>query len=323
MSIGPDQDSGGGGGGGGGGLGTPLWQQYRQIEFSGHTCEWRGENDDIDMKLSVTDAKNEGLSFEATVYNLAPESWQDVRVGDDCNITLGWTDGPQRQIISGTIKDARHDKQQTDTMFKLTGVDKSVEELNASFAQTWRDQSPTQIARAIATHGAVGLRPGHMDPCPPIEGRYAIRKDRPVRYWLGELLHEAQRRTSVQWEWDAHGGQLDFKRVESPTEPSVILSYDRSLLSVEPASGLSDSDDGREINFRAMIQPSLRRNARVSLQTDDTSGDYRVTEVQFKSDSTTGDHLVSGRLVPAGTQHSVEYPRGSGGAGGAGGDVEM
>lgn len=285
---------------------TDIWQQYREVNAGPLTVVCDGSTDDLDIEIEVRDAKDEGVSFTVGIWNLAPETWAPVSQGDEITITLGWLDGPQAQVALGIVKEKKHVVKDTDTKFLIKGLSISREKCKTRLTQTYEGLSPSEIASDLAEN--IGLSVARTDSSPPIEGRYVIKDDQPARHWFDELVNEAELRTESQWEWDAKSGSFWFVKKENPTTEAPILSYDYSLLSLDEATGRSDSDSDLELEFETLCEPEIRKGGTVVVDTDDHTGVFKVADVTHKSDTVAGDHKTVGTLVPAESTYSVNWP---------------
>ena len=284
-----------------------TYQQYRRITAGGGDSvdavhDGFGGSTDMDIRIS---ASSDGATeYEAALYNLTDSTWRDVSQGDPCRISLGWDGGKINHVLFGTVEIKRREPDGRDTRHILKGVDETERQTKARISKTWRDKSPSQIVNSLARE--LSLTAGNIDPVEqPIEGNYGIKNDEPVSYWLDELTSEAEKRTDTQWEWFAQAGRLYFERKDSDTEQATILSYDNTLLDIGAATGHSDAsdEDVEELEFTALMEPDIRKGRLVGVDTERFSGVYKVTEYQFRSNSTTGDHQVTGTITPVDSQY--------------------
>lgn len=274
-----------------------------------------GYGGSTDLSASIVFAKDDGLSYEATLWNLADDTWHGVSEGDPCRISLGWDGGNLNHVLYGVVNIKRMERQDRDIKYTLKGVDETDALTKARITKTWRDRSPSQIAEGIARE--LGLTPGRIDESGgTLEGDYAITEDEPAQYWLDQLKSEAEKITDTQWEWFCQAGQLFFERKDSDTAQATVLSFDNTLLSIGEAAGTSDSEDSEgDLEFEALCEPDIQKNSLVAVDTDRFSGVYKVIAYSFTSDSTNGDHKVRGTITPAGSQYEWSRLSTGGGSG--------
>lgn len=279
-----------------------VWKQYRRIDVGSLSVE------DLDMEISVSmsgDGKSSSLKFDASIWNLSADSWTDVKQGSRCRIVLGWENGITKSVVDGIVEKPTKTPDRGDIRYRLKGKDKSDQATKFTFAETWNNQTPGRIVSDIA--GRVGLTTGEVeDVGETISGNYTMTSDKPVRYWLDQLVDEAQKRTDDAWEWFVDSGKLYFVKKDGRKDNAVVLSYDNTLTSIGPSSNEEESD-AIGLEFEAMCEPRIRQGASVLVDTEDFNGPYKVTEYTFSSSTDTGDHLVSGKLSPLDVKYEVSY----------------
>ncbi|QLG30184.1 hypothetical protein HUG10_21590 (plasmid) [Halorarum halophilum] len=276
-----------------------VWNQYRRIDAGAISVE------ELDMSIEITSAENAGTEFDVSIWNLTESTWRGVSEGDECRVVLGWEDGDRKSVVHGEVKKKSKTPDKTDTRFRLKGVDTTDESVKRSFSRTFSGKRPDQIAHAIA--GQIGLTTGEIEPVVNgrIDDNWVVTSDRPARYWLDELVREAEARSEYAWEWFVDTGKFYFVQKDGRKEDTIVLSYENTLLSIGEASGSTDAEEPG-LDFTAMCEPLLRRGGAVIVDTDDYSGAYKLTEYTYRSDTTTGEHEVSGHLAPLGVNYRVE-----------------
>lgn len=279
-----------------------VWSQYRRIDAGEVTFE------DLDMEIEVNLSDEGEPTFDATIWNLTPETWEQVSKGDECRITLGWDDGPTENVIFGVIEKKTKNRDTNDIGFRLKGVDKSEQQVKQRLSNSWETGTkPTVVAKDIA--GAIGLTAGDVD---SISGTMAqtflATQDKPARHWLNELVSEAENLTGTAWQWFVDSGKLYFVEKDGRSEEAVVLSYDNTLISIGEAES-QGTEDSSGLKFEAMCEPRIRKGGAVVVETDKFNGPYKVTDYTFKSNSTNGDHTVSGRLSPLDVEYTVQTNR--------------
>lgn len=274
-----------------------VWKQYRRVDVGDLSIE------DLDVEITVETNRDGKLTFDVSFWNLTGASWRQIRTGDDCRVVLGWENGPTRSVVQGVVRKKKKEVDGTDVRFQVQGKDRSDEQTRRRFSKTLRGKSPDQIARYIA--GQVGLTTGEIEPVgETIDGNWTISKDRPARYWLDQLVEEAQKRTDTAWEWLVEAGKLYFVTRDGRKEETVKLSFDDALVSIGEADGETQAETS-ELTFEALCEPRLRRGSTVVVDADEYQGAYSLTKYTFVSDTGTGDHYVEGRLAPLDVEYTI------------------
>ncbi|NEU58590.1 hypothetical protein [Halorussus sp. MSC15.2] len=274
-----------------------VWKQYRRVDVGDLSIE------DLDTEITVEMSKDGELSFDVSVWNLTEDSWSQIQKGDDCRIVLGWKQGPTKSVIQGVVQKRTKEVDGNDVRFRLKGTDETDERTKKRLSKTWRGKSPDRIATHIA--GMIGLTTGEVESVGSvIDSNWAVSKDRPVRYWLDQLVEEAQKRSDTAWEWFVEAGKLYFVTKDGRKEQTVELSFDNSLVSIGESDGESNAE-GSGLQFEALCEPRLRRGSTVVVNTDAYEGAYALKKYKFVSDTETGDHYVEGRLAPLDVEYTI------------------
>lgn len=279
-----------------------VWGQYRSVAAGEVSL------DGLDLDVTVTKPKGDPLEFSVTVWNLTTESWERIDDGDLCRIELGWEEGNVETVMLGEIDTRKRSADGSDISYELAGVDETEAVTKTrpddSWSQkSWLNKRPDQIVEAIA--GEVGLSAQTAPAKSPIQGSWAVTPDKTVAGWLDDLLQRAAEQTGVEWEWFASRGQIFFQPRSEGVREAPQLSYDGLLISLGPKSDTNDDVEG-QLEFEAMLEPRITKGATVYVQTSDQQGPYRVSDYEFQSSTDTGDHLVTGTLIPVEADYSVE-----------------
>lgn len=284
---------------------SDVFQQYRRIDVGNVQAVADGSPDDLDMSVEVRYGQKSGLSFKASLWNLKRKTWSSISEGDPIRITLGWENGPRSSVCLGRVEEKETAQDGADVEYILRGIDESKGQASKKLSHTWRDRSPDQIAADLARRA--DLTVAQAEPVGGmIRGNWAVKRDRPLRYWFDQLTKEAEKRTGKKWEWLIQTGKFYFVPMSWHSSEVVILSYDNTLLTMDEASGKSESDSKLELDFRCLCEPHLRKNGIVSVQTDEWSGTYKVTDIKFVSDTVSGDHYVEGTITPGNARYTTD-----------------
>lgn len=290
--------------------GNRLWQQYREVQAGDIRARASGNEDDLDIEVSVGFSGNDKtLGFEVTLWNLSSSTWSGVMEGDTCQIDLGWMEGgpTPESVCLGIINTKKTNTDGQDREYILKGKDESSAAFNSAFSDTWQNQPPDAIAREIA--GEVGLSIGQVDSVgQPIEGYWSIKKDQDVNNWLKELVNEAAKKTGTKWEYYARGGQFYFVEKESSTETAININQGNAI-KADRASGNTEKTSGsEEIDFEAYLDPRLEKDSILNVDTADVSGTYKVSSYDFTSSTVDGSHFMSGTAAPVDAQYRQVFP---------------
>lgn len=287
-----------------------LWQQYRSVEAGDVQAVAQGNDDDLDIEISIGFSKNDdGLSFDVTIWNLKYGTWAGVEKGDPCRVQLGWVGGgPSPQpVCIGRINEKYTNTEGPDKKYVLKGQDQSTDRLNIEISDAWRDQPPDAIARDIA--GQVGLGIGRVESVGgAIDGIWSIKKDHPAKHWLGELVSEAEKISGEKWEYRAEFGKFYFMKKETDVGNAINVNSGNAL-KVDRASGQTEkTDGGNEIEFEAYLDPRLKKDSILNVDSADFSGLYKISSYDFTSSTTNGDHMMSGTAAPTDAYYKKTFP---------------
>lgn len=283
-----------------------VWSQYRKVEAGSASVE------DLDMEITIEN--KDALTFDVSIYNLTDETWEGIAEGDRARVTLGWEKGDQQSVINGVIEKKSKQMDSRDIVFRIKGEDESDLMVKHRFSRSWKSvKTPVQVAGDIANE--CGLTKGEMESMSETLAKdFTVIQDKPARYWLDELLAEAEDLTGDAWEWFVDAGSLHFVKKDGRTGEAIKLSYDNTLVSIGPADA-PETEDGEGLQFEAMLEPNLRKGGSVTVETEKYSGPYKVTEYTFESSTVNGNHLVQGKLSPLDVDYTIgvdEYDTGEG-----------
>lgn len=288
---------------------TQVFQQKRAISAGSAQAIADGSPDDMHMEISVTHNKD-GLSAEASIYNLAHDTWKGMKGGEPFRISLGYHNGPFAACIFGSIQERlQPERDGADYKYTFKGRDKSGAALRGTFkSHTWVKPTITQVARDMA--GYAGLSTGEISaPGGSLGKRWAMSKEHNIRHWLNKLVDEANDAGGQQYHAYARGGKL-YLKPKADTVPSqgIELTDGRTgnVVHIDESEGKDKkSGGGSKLDFEAVLDPRATKDALVSVSTEDYSGVYRIVEYELTSSTETGDHTLSGTLAPTGSNYEV------------------
>jgi len=274
-----------------------VWKQYRRVEAGNVSIE------ELDMDITIVYSKSSGLEFDVIIWNLADDTWSRIEEGDPCRITLGWEDGPTKTVLFGTIEKMLKTPDENDVSFRLKGKDETDRTLRFGFSKTYVDKTFSDIARSIA--GEIGLTVGEVESTSAgPEREFTVQKDRPARHWLNQLIAKTQDKTDTPWEWFVDAGKFYFVKKDGRKEEAVRLSFENTLITIGESEGEKEAEQSG-LDFTALCEPRIRKGAAVAVETPDYTGAYKVTEYRFNSNTISGDHEVTGKLVPLGASYEI------------------
>lgn len=274
-----------------------VFQQVREVQTPG------GGFSELDMEISVEMTTDGTGKFDVNLYNLTRSSWQSIETDKEINIILGWANGPSPTVMKGTINTAEKIQDERDIRFQIKGTDSSNAVLNQTASGTWEDTDPGNIVSDLAT--AVGLTPETSNVGIPIQGYWSVTTARPIKGWLNELETIAEDKTETDWEWYAESGRLYFQKKKQTTQQAPVLGWDQNLLEIGRSDSVSDSGSNDTLSFKSMLVPQLSKGQAAQVAAEPFSGTYRVQSYKHRSESTTGDHITSGVLIPTQQSYSV------------------
>ena len=274
-------------------MAQPVWKQYRNVVIGGDDVS------NFDMDITVSNPREDPLEYQLTVYNLNEDTFEDIESGETgVQIELGWENGPQEPVVTGSVENTRTEFDGTDQQYIIEGRDASEDVLRSRLDTTYFDQTPEDIAAAIA--GEVGLSAETDETGTPIESTFAIGTHQRVTHWLDELVDYAGDFTGETWTYWAEAGTLYFVIDDGIDDEIPELSYDGLLTSVNPKA--DEETREKTIEFEAMCDPRVKRGQQVRVESDRITGNFEIRSFEFKSSTVSGDHLVRGtaeQITPA------------------------
>jgi len=276
----------------------PVYQQARSVDAGGVSL------DGLDVEIVVEKPKDDPLEFEVTVWNLTDESWSRIADGDLCRIELGWENGPLETVTLGEIDTLERKGDGVDVEYTIAGLDETEAAMKVSAEpDTFEDETPADIAASIVSE--VGLSAQTSYDGPPIQGTYAVTPDRQIAQWLDDLIQQAADRTGVEYEWYASRGQIVFQPRSGEASSAPQLSYGGMLASIGKATDTDDDVEG-QLQFEAQLDPRIGKGTVLSVDVEDFSGAYRVSQFEIRSSTQSDDHEISGVLTPVDADYSIQ-----------------
>lgn len=286
--------------------GVEVYQQKREVVAGSVQAVAEGLPTDLHQEVTVTNDKD-GLVAEASIFNVAHDTWKSVSQGDPFRISLGYHAGPYSACILGFIQE-KHPPERIDSDIKYTfkGRDESGAALRGTFkSHTWDRPTLTQVARDIA--GFAGLSPGIISiGASSFDRRWPITKEHNLHHWLGQLVNEADQRTEQQHEFYAESGKLFFKPKEQATQQAITLEDGPkgNVIRIDEARGKDKKNGGgSNVEFEALLDPRVQKSGFASVTTQDYTSIYQVSEYELSSSTESGNHTVSGVLAPTGSKY--------------------
>lgn len=261
--------------------------------------------DGLDVDITVIHTGSGAVEWHVDAHGVSNKVWEALDRGVDLEITLGWKDGPQRTIARGPIQLLRPATRRDDRRYTLRGTTAAGAQLRRRVSRTWSDAAPHEIARDIARIGNFTIGNVATD-ADALGGNWTISNSRPLSYWLGQLVKEAEHDTGDAWTWYVHDGALYFVPKGTPTADSVTLTptpaADRFPARAGPSAPVTPPPDVNERTFERKLDPEVFRGRPVGVAPPDGDSNEAATYVvgahQFESSSRSGRHFVYGTLIP-------------------------
>ena len=291
---------------------SQTFQQKRITEAGSLKATAEGLASDIHQSVELSQTTDGALSATVDLWNIARDSWRSVSVGDPFRVGLGYHPSPFTTVFFGVVK-TKHPPERDDAglKYQISGEDQSAARLKAIYrSHTWTDPTIAEVVAEIAARA--GLSVGSVQaPGSPIGERWPICKENCLAHWLDQLVREADDKAEEKHEWHADGGRLHFHPRSHDAEQAVQLSggEDGNTIRIDESTGSTSAkktSSGNALDFEAFLDPRLRQDGLVAVDTQDYSGVYRVSEYSFTSSTENGDHLMEGTLEPTGSQYVVD-----------------
>lgn len=285
---------------------TEVFQQKREVVCGSIQAIADGSKTDLHQDVSVTFDKD-GLVAEASIWNVAHDTWKSVSKGDPFRVSLGYRNGPYSVCILGVIQEkAPPERDESDIKYRFKGRDQSGAALRGTYkSHTWIQPTLTQVARDIA--GFAGLSPGRISiGAGSFEERWPISKEHNLHHWLTQLVKEADERTEKQHEFHAEAGKLHFTPKEQGAEEAITLEdgRDGNVIKIDESEGKNKkSGGGAGLEFEALLDPRVKKGGLAAVTTQDYNGTYRVKEYELKSSTDSGEHILTGKLASTGSKY--------------------
>lgn len=278
-----------------------LWNQYRSVVIGGNDFS------EFDVDIEVTKPESDPLEFDVTIYNVADSTWSNVSTGDVVVIELGWNDGPSETVCVGTIDSMPgREREKSDLAYSVQGVDETEKVLKQTpeSGDNWGRKPVVQIASDIIEKA--GLSPVVDDAPARTSKVWSITTDQSYSAQLDELRELANELTGVKWEFFGERGQGYFLKKETSTTSVPKFSYDGLLLSASETSGANDDDESEKVEIKAMLDPRIRKGAKVVVDAGRFDGAYIVEKYSYSSNSDQGEHTVTATVAPVDTDYTIE-----------------
>lgn len=288
--------------------GVEVFQQKREIVAGGAQALAQGDPTDLHQEATVTFDKD-GLRAEASVFNIAHDTWKGVKVGDPFRVSMGYRNGPYSSCIVGLVTEKYPpERQDSDIKYSFKGKEAGAKPLEATFkSHTWNQPTLPQVARDIASFAGIstGVISIHAQ---AFQRRWSITKEHNLKHWLNVLKKEADERSGEQHEFYVESGKLYFKPKKQPTQSAITLQDGKAgtVIQIDESQGKDkQTNQSPKLEFDALLDPRVTRNSPVSVGTESYSGVYRLKEYELRTSTETGDHTLSGVLAPTGSQYEV------------------
>ena len=288
-----------------------AYQQRRIITAGSLRAPATGESTDVRSETRVSYTTDSGTTAEVDLWNVGRDEWSNVSPGDPFRIELGYQSGISSVVFVGVVKEkSAPQREGADTRYRIRGPDQSEQRVRGTtVSHTWSGKPDiATVARDIA--GFAGLSTGTITaPTDPLDTRWPIVEEHALSHWLDKLTREAADRDERAYEWQADAGKLHFLPVEQASSQAVVLSDDPrtgNIIRFDESDGKSDkTGGGANIDFKALLNPQLSRDALVQAQTENSPGTYRVESYELRSSTETGDHTMSGTLAPTSAEYRI------------------
>lgn len=288
-----------------------VFQQKRSLLAGGSEITAEGLKTDVHQEHEISHTADGGLSATSIVWNISRDRWNRIKTGDPFRIGLGYLEGPFSTVFFGSVEQKRPPvKDGSDIKYELTGPDESEARLKAKetrWSHTWDDPTIGEVASGIAAHA--GLAVGTISPPGGTLGeRWPISRENSLAFWLDRLVREANDMGQKQYEWYARAGKLYFVPKEAGSGQAVTLTDGErgNTIKCDQAVGQTKkSSGGPNLEFEAFLDPRIEKDGLVSVDTETQSGVYRVGEYSLESSTDTGNHVMTGTLVPTDSQYVV------------------
>ena len=284
-----------------------VFNQVREANVGGNDVS------EYDLDVTVTNPSEDAMTFKLKIYNFNEDTFQSINSGESgCEIMLGWENGPASPVIVGVVEETSVEQKQNDKVYTITGQDETARALSSRVSKNYYQQPPDAIAADLASQVGLGSKTEGVGT--PIDGYYSVQDNRPVEYWLNELLDYAGNFTGDSWTVRAKEGKLYFTTDSATPETVPELSYDSTLASIQPKESQNESAPSYE--FTAALDPRIKQGAQVAVSTEKYSGNFEVLSYEYSSSDISGDHLVKGTVRQLGSPESYSSRQSRRGRGG-------
>lgn len=284
---------------------TQIFQQKRETIAGTVRALAEGAETDLHQEVKISDS-TDGLSAEAAIYNIAHSTWKDVQKDDPFRISLGYVNGPFKPCVYGIVQEKlQPERYGADYKYAFKGRDKSGATLRQTYeSHTWNKPTIRQVAQDMAGFCSLGL--GKITtPGITLKRRWPIMDEHNIRYWLDELVKEANE-SGTQYHAYAQAGKLYFKPKSTGTTQAITLTDGKggNVIHIDETQGKDKKTGGGDsVKFEALLDPRIRRDGLVSVDTEDYSGAYRVHEYTITSSTESGDHTMKGTIAPTSAKY--------------------
>ncbi|WP_114576720.1 hypothetical protein [Saliphagus sp. LR7] len=293
-------------------MGFEAWQQYRSVHTPAFDVVAQGEyNSDVHMEVSVSHDKDDGLSGEATIYNLAEDKWTQLSEGDPFRIELGYRGEITKPVIFGEVGTKQPGQVDgADTAYKFSGADESEKRIKeVRETESWEEPTVDFIARDLAR--LADLRPGRITvPGGVIGDSWSISQQSTLDHWFDRIVEEAEDLGDEKYEWYATRGQVNVvPKAEDVGAQIDVLTEDKQgnvLDSGEVEGKEKKSDGGSNVEVEALLDPQIEKDALVPIRTEKINGVYRIVNYSLTSSTENGDHEMELEAAPTDSEYRYQ-----------------
>ena len=261
---------------------------------------------DIEFKIvrSVAFAENEA---EFLIYNAKPETRSKIlKKGNSLSFSAGYKDQAFGVIFIGQILEAKSYQDGADMLTKIIATNTSSETKPLSRTLVSLSYEPKTNAKVILNEIAellglalIGIDNADLDlPILPNGFSYAGIVRGALQY-ATNILKSKKLGLYID-----NTSLVVYKLDGTSTFTAGYLSYDTGLLSVEKEERShndqqrpEDETERNYINFTSLLNPRMKPNGLVEIDTEKLKGVYLIHKIDFEGDNFGGDFVCVGEAV--------------------------
>lgn len=255
------------------------WIRETTVTVSDQVFPYQGYEIHFDVSFDDTEDPDQA---KVKIYNLTPDTENNIEVGDDIIIESGYQ-GDTGTLLEGIITDVHGEADGTERICEIEATDSSNECLNKQITKTF---APGTMGNEIAEFAIseAGLEMREMRLKDNVEYKRGYTADGKVREVMKDVvINDCKSKCQVV---DKGVYCLDWK--DSIDDAGIVINQDTGMVGIP--TRISGDHVVRSYEVKCLLEYRLRAGMVVTVQSETANGLYLVKKGKHKSDR--GEHLT-------------------------------